>query len=108
MQPTDIASPTNPTPKRSTATMTASLLRVRVASELAKADTNLSLPSELVDNNVIVKGKKHKMQILTEYEEKYGPDFPNPIITKKKCKHSCEQDIVHHTRMLPSIKNTIG
>ena len=77
---------------------------MRVASELAKADTGLSLPSELVDNDVIVKGKKHKMQILTEYEDKYGADFPNPIITKKKVKHSCEQDIVHHTRMLPSIK----
>jgi hypothetical protein len=71
---------------------------------LAKADTHLSLPSELVDDDVIVKGKKHKMQILTEYEDKYGADYPNPIITKKKGKHSCEQDIVHHTRMSPSIK----
>ncbi len=53
---------------------------------------------------MIVKGKKHKMQILTEYEATYGADFPNPIITKKKGKHSCEQDIVHRTRMLPSIK----
>ena len=107
-QPRDIARPTNPTPKRSAATTMAPLLRVRVASELAKADTGLSLPSELVNDNVIVKGKKHKMQFLTEYEDKYGADFSNPIITKKKGKHSCEQDIVHHTRMLPSIKKYIG
>ena len=58
----------------------------------------------MVNNNVIVKGKKNKMQILTEYEATYGADFPNPIITKKKGKHSCEQDIVHPTCMLPSIK----
>ena len=57
-----------PTPtERSTATTKAPLLRVRVASELVKADIGLSLPSELVDNNVIVKGKKHKLQILEEY-----------------------------------------
>ena len=89
-QPPDPSAAAIPPTERSTATMKALLLRVRVALELAKADIGLSLPSELVDNNVIVKGKKHKMQILMEYEATYGADFPNPIITKKKGKHSCE------------------
>ena len=64
-----------PPTERSTATMRASSLRVRVASELAKTDLSLTLPSELVDDDVIVKGKKHKLQILAEYEAKYGADY---------------------------------
>jgi hypothetical protein len=103
-QPPDKITAAIPPTSRTTAPATAPSLRVRVASELAKTDIDLSLPSELVDDDVIVKGKKHKMQILTEYEDKYGKDFPGPIITKKKGKHSCDQDIVHHTRMPPSIK----
>ena len=93
-----------PPRERSTVTTKAHSLRVRIASELAKTDIGLSLPSELVDDDVIVTGKKHKMQILKEYEAIYGADFPNLIITKKKGKQSCEQDIVHPTRMSPSIK----
>jgi hypothetical protein len=79
-------------------------LRVRVTSALAKTDLGLSLPSELVDNDVIVTGKKHKMQILQEYEAEFGADYPKSIITRRKGKHSHEPDIVHPTRMLPSIK----
>ena len=104
-QPPEPSAAAPPPKEPRKATTKAPLLRVRVASELAKADMGLSLPSELVDNNVIVKGKRHKMQILAEYyEATYGADFPNPIITKKKGKHSCEQDIVHPICMLPSIK----
>ena len=69
-QPTDKSTAANPQTKRSTAPTTAPLLRVRVASVLAKADIDLSLPSELVDDDVIVTGKKHKMQILKEYKAK--------------------------------------
>ena len=59
---------------------------------------------ELVDNDVIIKGKQHKMQILQEYEAKLGADYPKSIITRRKGKHPHEPDFVHHTRMLPSIK----
>jgi hypothetical protein len=67
---------------------------VKVASALAKSDLCLSLPSELVDDDVIVKGKKHKMQILQEYEAEFGANYPNSIITKKKGKHSPETGMV--------------
>ena len=103
-RPPEPSAAANPPTEHSTATTKAPSLRVRVASELAKADIGLSLPSELVNDNVIVKGKKHKMQILTDYEATYGADFTHPIITKKKGKHSCKQDIVNPTCMLPSIK----
>jgi len=59
---------------------------------------------ELVKDNVIVKGKGHKMQILQEYEAEFVDDYPQSIITKRKGKHSHEPDIVIPTRMLPSIK----
>ena len=83
-QPPEPSAAARPPTEHSTATTKAPLLIVRVASELAKSDIGLSLPSELVSNDVIVKEKKHKMQILKEYEATYGADFPNPIITKKK------------------------
>ena len=107
-QPPEPSAAACPPTERNTVTTKAPSLKVRVASELAKTGMGISLPSDLVDNDVIVTGKKHKMQILSEYEATYGADFPHPIITKKKGKQSCEQDIVHHTRMSPPSRNTIG
>ena len=103
-QPKEPSAAACPPTERSTVTTKAPSLRVRVASELAKTDVGLSLPSELVDTDVLVTGRKHKMQILNEYEATYGAEFPHPIITKKKGKQSCEQDIVHRNCMSPSIK----
>ena len=80
-QPKEPSADTCQPTERSTVTTRAPSLRVRVASELAKTDVGLSLPSELVDDDVIVTGKKHKMQILNEYEATYGAEFPHPIIT---------------------------
>ena len=78
--------------------------RVRVALALAKSDLGLSLPSELVDDDVIVKGTKHKMQILQDYEAEFGANYPKLIITRRTGKHSHELDIVTPTCMSPSIK----
>ncbi len=93
-----------PTAERSTCTTLDTPLRVKVASALVKTNLDLSLPFELVNDDVIVKGKAHKMRILQEYESKFGADHPKSIITKRKGKRSCELDVVTPTRMLPSIK----
>jgi len=93
-----------PSTQRSTLTTPAPSLRVRVASALAKTDLGLSFPLELVDNDVIVTGTKHKMQILQDYEAEFGADFPKSIITRKKGKHSHESDNITPTCMSPSIK----
>ena len=79
-------------------------LKVRVASALAKEGVALPLPTELVDDDVTITGKKHKMQILQEYEAEFGANYPNSMITKKKGKHSHEPDMVRPTPMFPSIK----
>jgi hypothetical protein len=103
-KPPPIMATACPLTERSTFTTLAPSLRVKVSSALAKTDIGLSLPSELVDNNVIIKGKQHKRQILQEYEANFGADYPKSIIAKRKGKHSHEPDFVHPTRMSPSIK----
>ena len=90
--------------KCSTTTASASSLKVKVASALAKMDLDLSIPSELVDDDVIVTGKKHKMLILQEYKAEFGCDTPKSIVTRKKGKHSHKTDTITPTRMLPSIR----
>ena len=62
--------------KCSNTTASASLLKVRVASALTKMDLDLSIPSELVDDDVIVTGTKHKMLILQDYEAEFGGGIP--------------------------------
>ena len=72
-------------------------MRVRVASALVKSDLGLSHPSELVGDDVIIKGTKHKMQILQDYEAEFGANYPKSIITRRKGKHSHGPDIVTPT-----------
>ena len=73
--------------KCSTTTAPASSLKVKVESALPKMDLDQSLPSELVDDDVIVTGTKHKMLILQEYEAEFRGDTPKSIVTRKKGKH---------------------
>jgi hypothetical protein len=56
-QPPEPSAAACPPTERSTVTTKAPSLRVRAASELAKTDIGLSLTSELVNNDVIVKTK---------------------------------------------------
>ena len=91
-QPPATGAAASPMTGSSTETAQAPLLRVRVESALTITDLGPTLPSELVDNDVIVKGKTHKMQILQEYEDKFGANYLNSITTKRKGKHSCERN----------------
>jgi len=77
---------------------------VKVASALAKRDFHLSIPSEPVNDDVIVAGTKHKMLILQEYKGKFGGDTHKSIIMRKKGKHSHEMNTITPTRMSPSIR----
>ena len=92
-----------PLAQRSTSTTLEPPLRVRVASALAKSDLGLFIPSEQVDDDVIIKGTNHKMQILQDYDAEFGAHYPKSIITRKKGKHSHGPDIVTPAHMLPSI-----
>ena len=61
-----------------------SLTRLGVASAMAIADLEISLPHVLVGDDVIITGKKHKMQIFQEYKDEFGAAHPKSIITQKK------------------------
>ena len=63
-QPPATGAAASPPTESSTVTAQATSLRVKVASTLAITDLGLTLPSALVDYDVIKKGKKQKMQIL--------------------------------------------
>ena len=93
--------PTEDTPLDTRAPL---LTRLGVTLVMAIADLDVSQPAVLVGDNVIITGKKHKMQILQEYEDEFGANHPKPIITQKKGKHSLKPDTVRPTRMSPTIK----
>ena len=80
-----------------------SLLKVKVASALAKTGTNLSIPAELVNDDVIVTGTKNKALILQEYETEFGGDIPDSIVTRKKGKQSHKLINTTPTRMSLSV-----
>jgi hypothetical protein len=58
--PPDTGAAESPPTRSSTATTQATSLRMKVASALAIDDLGLTLPSALVDDDVIVKGKEQK------------------------------------------------
>jgi len=104
IQPPPANTAARPATQRSTMTTSAPSLRVIVASALAKTDLGLSIPLELVNDDVIITRTKHKMQIIQDYETKYGGDFPKSIVTRQKGKHSHQTNTITPTCMLQSIK----
>jgi hypothetical protein len=54
------------------------------------------------NNSIIVKGMREKKRILTEYQEKFGSEYPELIITRKKGKISNDTSL-HCARMRPSL-----
>jgi hypothetical protein len=53
------------------------------------------------NNSIIVQGTREKKCILTNYQEKFGSEYPELIVTRKKGKIS-EDTSLHHARMRPS------
>jgi hypothetical protein len=51
---------------------------------------------------VIVKGMREKKRILTAYQEKFGSEYPELIVTRKKGKIS-NDTYLHCARMSPSL-----
>jgi hypothetical protein len=73
--------------------------------ELRVALPARKLPATPHNNDeIIVQGTKQKRLILQEYEETFGTDYPDSIITKKKGKHSSIDPVRKIVHMKPSIK----
>jgi hypothetical protein len=54
------------------------------------------------NNSIIVKGTREKKRILTAYQEKFGSEYPELIVTRKKGKISDDTSL-HCARMRPSL-----
>jgi hypothetical protein len=56
----------------------------------------------LINNSIIVKGRREKKCILMAYQEKFGSEYPELIVTRKKGKISDDTSL-HRTHMRPSL-----
>jgi hypothetical protein len=56
----------------------------------------------LSNNSIIVKGTCEKKPILTAHQEKFGSEYPELVVTRKKGKIS-EDTSLHCARMRPSL-----
>ncbi len=54
------------------------------------------------NNSIIVQGTCEKKCILMDYQEKFGSEYPESIVTRKKGKISDDTSL-HHARMRPSL-----
>ncbi len=54
------------------------------------------------NNSIIVQGTREKKRILTAYQEKFGSEYPELIVTRKKGKISDDTSL-HCARMRPSL-----
>ncbi len=54
------------------------------------------------NNSIIVQGTHEKKRILTDYQEKFGSEYPELIVTRKKGKISNDTSL-HCARMRPSL-----
>jgi hypothetical protein len=56
----------------------------------------------LINNSIIVKGMHEKKGILTAYQEKFGSEYPESIVTRKKGEISNDTSL-HCACMRPSL-----
>jgi hypothetical protein len=56
----------------------------------------------LSNNSIIVQGMREKKCILTDYQEKFGSEYPELIVTRKKGKISDDTSL-HCAHMRPSL-----
>jgi hypothetical protein len=54
------------------------------------------------NNSIIIKGTREKKRILIAYQEKFGSEYPESIVTRKKGKISHDPSL-HCARMRPSL-----
>ena len=56
----------------------------------------------LSNNSIIFQGTHKKKRILTDYQEKFGLEYPESIVTREKGKIS-DNTSLHRARMRPSL-----
>jgi hypothetical protein len=55
------------------------------------------------NNSIIVQGTREKKHILTAYQGKFGSEYPELIVTRKKGRKISDNTSLHRARMRPSL-----
>ncbi len=93
-----LAKPTNPLQQPSF--RDASDEKSKIVTLLHTSDSATASHDMSSNNSIIIQGKREKKCILTDYQEKFGSEYPES--TRKKGKIS-EDTSLHRARMRPSI-----
>ncbi len=80
----------------------ASDVNSKIVTLLHTSDSVTASHDMLSNNSIIVKGTREKKCILTAYQEKFGSEYPELIVTRNKGKIS-DNTSLHCARMRPSL-----
>ncbi len=80
----------------------ASDVKSKIVTLLQTSNSVTASHDMLSNNSIIVQGTHEKKCILTDYQEKFGSEYPESIVTRKKDKIS-DNASLNCTRMRPSL-----
>ncbi len=95
-----LAKPTKPLQQPSLTD--ASDVRSKIVTILHTSNSVTASHDMLSNNSIIVQGTRKKKCILMDFQEKFGSDYPESIVTRKKGKISNDTSL-HHAPMRPSL-----
>jgi hypothetical protein len=80
----------------------ASDINSKIVTLLHSNNSVIASHDMLSNNSIIVNGRHEKKCILMAYQEKFGSEYPESIVTRKKDKISNDASL-HCARMRPSL-----
>ncbi len=80
----------------------ASDVKSKIVTLLHTSDSVTASQDMLSNNSIIVQGTREKKRILMDYQEKFGSEYPELIVTRKKGKIS-DNTFLHCAQMRPSL-----
>jgi hypothetical protein len=95
-----LAKPTKPLQQPSLTD--ASDVKSKIVSLLHTSNSVTASHDMSSNNSIIVQGTRKKKHILMDYQEKFGSEYPELIVPRKKGKISDDTSL-HCTRMKPSL-----
>jgi hypothetical protein len=80
----------------------ASDVKSKIVTLLQTSNSATASHTMLSNNSIIVQGMRKKKCILSAYQENFGSEYPESIVTRKKGK-ICDNTSLHCARMRPSL-----
>jgi hypothetical protein len=97
-----MAKPTEPLHQPSHTHTDAPDVKSKIVTLLHTSDSVTASHDMSSNNSIIIQGTCKKKCILTDYQEKFGSEYPELIVTRKKGKISDDTSL-HRARMRPSL-----